>query len=547
MRRKVKSSKPFSFESRDIGTNNYIIMRRIAFLCLTLFTLLGIKAQTETVNIGKTIDGDSVMATQKVLPYPIYKINGGNSNTLAILTLKKSYNTFSLTNGITCVSALDKETKEIRWTVDKKGLITNATPTSQGILICNNNKTILLDDNDGGERWSIKLYPTYMNDSLDVIIGYKTNSASDSKLRAYRLSTGEQLWETKVKHSVSWGWNDARELPGNRILVVADDIYVIHLQTGALQEYEAKTGFSDVKTSLLMGLAMAAGAVAGAMAFGGAGGYYYIPTYGPNVINGLSSNILQMDSCYFIADHNELRCFNNDMQMKWTYSYPTEKASASVLYGENNTVYMLNFGYGLRNGNDKVKHSKPFIASFNALTGEPFFFNTLKMKKDIVEDAFIAPWESFILFDDGMAYQRDINDSVIHITPWNTQEYGKLAACLHSTAYAYNESTHSFEPISYDGHDCPVFTSKGDLMMIDKDLNISKRYDTSVLYGVRFTKDDYACIRKRVTDKLFRYWIIQESGLPIVELTSLFNDMELLEKDVFLVQGNNLIYFELVR
>ncbi len=519
-------------------------MKRITILLLQITAILCMKAQTPSVNIGRTIDGDSVMANQKVMPYTIYKINGGNSNCLAILMQKTAAGAFS--GGTTCVSALDKDTKDILWTKEMKGVITHADPTKQGMLICNGNKTILLDNNDGHELWNIKLCPVYMNDSLDVIVGYKSNTTSDSNLKGYRLSTGEQLWETKVKHAVSWGWNDVQEMPGERILVVADDINVIHLLTGTCHSYDAKTGFSDVKTSILMGLAMAAGAVAGAAAFGG-GGYYYMPVYGPNVINGLSSNILQMDSCYFIADRNELRCFDKDMQQKWTYSYPTEKSSASFLYGENNTVYMLNFGYGLRNGNNKVKHSKPFIASFNALTGEPFFFNTLKMKKDIVEDAFIAPWESFILFDDGMAYQRDINDSIIHITPWDTKEHGELVACLHNTAYAYNDSTHCFDPISYDGHDCPVFTSKGNVMLIDKDLNITKNYDASVLYGIRFTKDDYACIRKRVTKGLFRYWIIQESGLPIVELTSIFNDMELLDKDVFLVEGNNLYYFELVR
>ncbi|MBR0523707.1 MAG: PQQ-binding-like beta-propeller repeat protein [Prevotella sp.] len=521
--------------------------KTIISIILILCTAISLQAQTQGVNIGKTIDGDSVMAEKKELPYPIYQINGGNSNTMAILMAVKETSAFSFSSSVTSVSALDKNTKEIRWTVEKKGVITNARPTCHGILINHSNKTIMLDDKDGHERWSIKLYPTYMNDSLDIIMGYKTNATSDSKLKAYRLSTGQMIWETKVKHSVSWGWNDAQMLPDKRILVVADDINVINIQTGALQTYDAKTGFSDVKSSILMGLAMAAGAVAGAAIAGGVGGYYYIPTYGQNVINGLSSNILQMDSCYFIVDRNELRCFNSDMQMKWTYSYPTEKASASILYGEHNTVYMLNFGYGLRNGNNKVKHSKPFIASFNALTGEPFFFNTLKMKKDIVEDAFIAPWESFILFDDGMAYQRDINDSVITITPWNTKEHGELVECLHNTAYVYNEGTHSFEAIAYDGHDCPVFTSTGELMIIDKDLNISKRYDTSTLYGIRFKKDDYACIRKRVTKNLYRYWFIQEAGLPIIEFTSLFNDMEMMGNDVFLVEGNNLLFFELVR
>ena len=54
----------------------------------------------------------------------------------------------------------------------------------------------LLDYENGKKRWDIKLQALLVSDSLDIVLGYKT--ATGSKVQAYRISTGQLLWEGKV-------------------------------------------------------------------------------------------------------------------------------------------------------------------------------------------------------------------------------------------------------------------------------------------------------------------------------------------------------------
>lgn len=71
-----------------------------------------------------------------------------------------------------------------------------------------------------------------------------------------------------MPHDKNWGWNNVIREDSIHWIVVADDLNRLNIRTGEVCVHKAKTGVSDVKGALLQGLAMAGGAIAGAMATG---------------------------------------------------------------------------------------------------------------------------------------------------------------------------------------------------------------------------------------------------------------------------------------
>ena len=106
------------------------------------------------------------------------------------------------------------------------------------------------------------------------------------------------------------------------------------------------------------------------------------------------------------------------MNQVWNYDFPSKTSAFSSLACNDSTLYMFNFGFGLRDGRQRTKMGRPFIAAFDKKTGACQFMNLLSLKKDMVEDAVLNPDGAFMLFDDGLAYKRDLNDSTVTISSW---------------------------------------------------------------------------------------------------------------------------------
>ena len=151
---------------------------------------------------------------------------------------------------------------------------------------------------------------------------------------------------------------------------------------------------------MLQGLAAVAVGVAGGVATGGAYYYSYVPIAN-NTITGLTSNILSQDSLYYWADRQHISCMDTAFNVVWQTEFPDVKASRSQLFVQDDKLFMLNYGYGLREGASRKKYGRPFIACYNLLNGEEIFFNQLSVKKDMIEDALRTDDALYMLFDDG--------------------------------------------------------------------------------------------------------------------------------------------------
>lgn len=512
-----------------------ILTASLLFLCLTAnadstakvkvaLTIDSTEVMAESLSFGRRIEGAIV---KPELDYMLLKFRETTKNG-KWLQNKGDIGAFSL-----------KESK-LLWTHPYDYSSSAVYCTKTGVIISNGKKVCLLDPATGEECWQSKFYPVQYDDSTNVIIGY--SNITSSKLSGYDLKTGQQLWTSKIPHSKNWGWNHVIREDSVHWLVVADDLNRLNISTGEVCAHDAKTGVTDVKNALFAGLAMAAGAAVGAMATGYA--VYPVGAVGSNVINQLHSNVVQDDSLYFFADREQLVCLDKSMKPVWSYEFPSKTSAFSQLVCNDSTLYMFNLGFGRKNGIQRTKMGRPFIAAFNKQTGTCKFMNMLSLKKDMVEDAVLNPDGAFMLFDDGLTYKRELNDSTVIISPWDIKEYGKLRAIITQPVYSYYKQKNMFDVIATDGIYFPVITDRGDIFMVDRELRISERFPANTLYWPICTVGDKMCVYSASSNSQ-DIWLVSLQGLPEMQLTIPIRGIGIAGGKLFLRNDERLYYLPL--
>lgn len=505
-----------------------------AFACLVLTAIISY-AQSETIVVGKKTDESDLKAQCYTFPQRIETFSISEQGDYLCISFRETSKSGKYLKNKGEIGLYDTQSNRLLWKHPINFGQSRINCLSNGVLIADiNNKITLLNKEDGTQQWETNLFPVYVDDSLGLVLGY--SAPTSGKLRAVNLKFGNQLWENKLTHQ--YGWNEVVEAEGNKRLIVADELHKLDFVTGELLTYSGKPGAHDTKAALLQGLAMAAGAALGTAVTGGM--YYgYVPIAN-NTITGLTSNILSQDSRYYWADRQQISCIDTAFNVVWQKEFPDVKASRSILFLQDDKLFMLNYGYGLREGKSRKKYGRPFIACYHPESGEELFFNPLSVKKDMIEDALRTDDALYMLFDDGMAYQ-ELTDSVVNIVPWDTERYGKLQGILPSTVYAANADRSAFQQLASDGEHCLVYNDQGTIYEVDKELNICNTYERERIYVPDIHLKDYLCVGNGKD-----YWFIHEIGMPVAHLETDFKKGQVIgNKLLLLTEQNQFLFLDL--
>jgi len=507
----------------------------ILFLVVVLSFGIEAKAQKDTVVvIGQKMDGTAMSVPALHFDKSVFTYNfSGDENYLCVSyrNLSKDGKSWKNSGKISYINF--KDHREL-WSKSINYQSQRAMCVKSGVLFSDVNN-IFYKDNAGVEPWSTVSSLVQINDSLNLVFGY--DYMFPNTLRAYSLIDGTELWKTKVSHD--YGWSDQIDLSPSQKLVVADNLYRINLSTGETLQYPLKVGKPDVGRMLLQGLAAAAAAGVGAAVTGSQ--YYYTPvTIKNNVINGMVSNICQNDSVYYIADREKVSCVDTLLQPKWTCEIPDNMSSHSALLVNGDRLYMLNMGYGLKDGYRRVKRGTPFLASYDLHTGKQIYMNILSPKKDMIEGVIATKDAFFMLFDDGLVYQNVV-DTTVSRHDWNVEKYGKLYQFVTDTVYVIDSIKGNFTPVYFDGANCPVYSDNGHLYVVDKDLNIKADYPENLIYTPCVGMKDYFCVNKDDD-----FWFIHKLGLPVTHFNSVVLHGEFVGKKLtLLTDKNDLLFIDL--
>lgn len=512
----------------------------ILTLLLLLLCLTSEADNTAKVKVGVTIDSTEVMAESQSFGRRIDGTVIDPGLDYILLKFRETTKSGKWLQNKGDIGVFSLKESKLLWTHPYDYSSSSVYCTKTGVIISNGKKVCLLDPVTGEERWNNKFYLVQYDDSTNMILGY--SGLRSSKLSGYDLKTGQQLWTTKLPHDKNWGWNHVISEDSVHWLIVADDLNRLDIRSGEVGVHHAKTGVTDVKNMLLSGLVMATGALVGAMATGYA--TYPVGVVAPHVINQLHSNVLQDDSLYYFADRERLVCLDKSMKTVWSYEFLSKTSAFSQLVCQDSTVYMFNMGFGRRDGVQPTKMGRPFIAAFNKLTGACKFMNMLSLKKDMVEDAVLNPDGAFMLFDDGLAYKRELNDSSVIISPWNVEEYGKLREIITQPVYSYYKLKDMFDVIATDGFYFPVITERGDIFMVDRELRISERFPSNTLYWPVCVVGDRMCVYS-ISANGQDVWLVSLQGLPEMRLTIPIYGVGIAGGRMFLRNDERLYYLPL--
>lgn len=514
---------------------NYLILAALLLMCSSS------KADnTSKATVGLTIDSAAVVAESQSFGRRIHDVVTREGLDYMLLKFRETTKSGKWLQFKGEIGAFSIKEFKLLWTYPFDYRNSLAYCTKAGVAVTKGNKFIMLDPNTGSVRWQDKFTPVQFDDSTNIVVGY--SGPRSSKLSGYDMTTGQLLWTASMPHDKNWGWNHVIREDSVHWLVVADDLNRLNIRTGEVYAYEAKTGVTDVKGSILSGLLIASAGVVGAMATGYAA--YPAGVVGPNVINQLHSNVVQDDSVFFFADREQMACLDKDMKTVWSYEFPSKTSAFSRLVCNDSTLYMFNLGFGLKNGQQRAKMGRPFIAAFDKRTGACQFMNMLSLKKDMVEDAVLNPDGAFMLFDDGLAYKRELDDSTVTVSPWDVKEHGQLSAIITQPVYTNYNLKNMFDVIASDGIYFPVITESGNIFMVDKELRISEHFPAYSLYWPLCTVGDRMCIYSP-TSRRQDIWLVSLQGLPEIQLTIPIRGVGIAGGKLFLNNDERLYYLPL--
>ena len=417
--------------------------------------------------------------------------------------------------------------------------VRNMMWTRQGLLLSNGNTLRMLDPRTQQEKWKNKLALLMVDDSLDVAVGYK--SAVSGKLCALRLSTGEMLWELKVSHNTNWGWNDARRVGKSSVLVMNDHLMLIDLLTGEYKIHHARTSYTETGKAFMAGLAMGIAGVSMGIMTGNAA--YYVPNVNQFTVSHLNSNIFQKGEYSYVSDRDSLYCFDNSLNVIWSYGFSRKALGGSQLFSRGERLYLLNEGYGLKASGFKKPQGIPSLSSFDMMTGERHNTVCYATRKKVIEGTVVSHDGVFVAFDDSIAYQT-LDDTVAHVRPWNVKAYGRIIVVPQDTIYAYREGDTAPTPLFNAEGRYIVITDKSKMFCIDRQLKITDDYSADKFYQVCERYGDCRFIMKREKTG-YDFWIIRSSGSPVGHITLDVQAAAMQNGVLFLLCGSKLISIDL--
>ncbi len=503
-------------------------------LVLVLVLIFGVDAvaQKDTVVvIGRIMDGTALSVPALHFKTSVFTFNfSANGNYLCICyrNLSKSGKYWNNCGEISYYNL--NERREL-WRNPINYQTTCAICTNKGILKLSGINSFY-SNNGGIKLWKNTASLIQTEESHNLFFGYE--NPNSSKLSAYSLTDGSELWNIEVSHE--YGWNDQINISTSDKLIVTDNLYRINFSTGAVFQYPLKVGMPDNKKVFpeVRSMLIKAGAYIDLW------GRYYENTpmmTNENGITGMVSNICQNDSVYYIADCEKVSCVDTLLQPRWTCNIPNNLASHSHLFINGERLYMLNMGYGLKNGSYRVKCGKPFLASYDIHTGKQIYMNMLSPKKAMIEGAIATKGAFFMLFDNGLTYQNVV-DTTINRHYWDVEKYGKLHLLITDTIYVIDSIRGNFTPVCFDGVNCPVYSDNGHVYIVDKNLNIKADYPRNLIYIQYARMKNYSCI-VRNND----LWIVYKFGLPIAHLKISIRHAEICDNKLMLLTRNNDLLF----
>lgn len=315
----------------------------------------------DEIEIGKTVQGMPAIAKHFKSKYTITGCYYDHKRGHLLLLLNKL---IKLGNN---VAPSDKYVSLLFDIHNYKTYWINETQSTWGIYhLCGSNtfiiykpqkKSICYNIATGDVLWEHKEKIQFLDERYNIAI--------TSKGEALDLTTGKSLWEYKIDDQV--GWNNLVYLNDTTILLAANGIYCINILNGKGWHHPATTWST----------------------FGAMQG---------NIMRGICSNILVAGNDIYWASKKAFTRYDLEGKIIWEKELPRDsisnidiamdKSNSNIIFYNTGYAYEAVAGYGwsihspifLSEHHVNQKYGKPFLASYNTLTGKPNYTMSIPHK-----------------------------------------------------------------------------------------------------------------------------------------------------------------------
>lgn len=267
--------------------------------------------------------------------------------------------------------------------------------------------------NFNGEKiWSTKDEAVLADRKNNVVI-CSQNRAGDAMV-GYDMSTGRELWHVKIpfKKHYPWGgiFNDKEDR--RMYYLMSDSLIRLNIVTGDTIRHSFSAGVKEPMKSRFTLTKMrkpSSAAFAREMAFSAVTGA---------ILTGTHSNIVAKGDSLFVADAENVYCFDKSLKTIWQTAIPQGMGAKSDLQVKDGKVCLQNYGVAFQNG-IIGRCGKPFFASYDRNTGRQLAFDVAGIEKKIVGGIHVEG-RTFWQTDKAFLYTDD-GDSIAHEIKWKAQ------------------------------------------------------------------------------------------------------------------------------
>lgn len=254
--------------------------------------------------------------------------------------------------------------------------------------------------------WSAT-YPAELNVRANNIVLCRID---DKTLAGYDAPTGKELWRKVITDKTHNLWCNYLWLDSGKLYLLADSLVCLNLRTGHIKRRKFSAGAPKMNTisfkpELLQNNPTPAIKLERALS----------AKVDRKFDTGLHSNFAFKGDSLFIADADNLYCYDLELNPIWRTPLPKEMTSKSKIRLSGNKIYLLNFGFVFSNGN-KRDRGIPFAAAYNIDDGKQISLTYPQLDKKIVDgfytDSGRIYWQTnkgFFYCDEGDGAVKKLN------------------------------------------------------------------------------------------------------------------------------------------
>jgi hypothetical protein len=392
--------------------------------------------------------------------------------------------------------------------------------------------SVLLDVHTGKRQRDVANIFYYYDSNHNVGMGYRLLQGINRQnmLEGIDFADGSLLWRRPVNRDFSW--NDVIGINDTTLLVVAGGLHTIDPRNGSGWSYDTRTGKKDYTRTIAANVfGIAAGLMTG----------HYTVTTGYDAITDVVSNVLADDESILMASANDLVKLDMQGNTLWQQPLKGREAGMSFIWYYHDLVCIVNSGSAFM-GNYRIATGTPFLAAYDAETGEEVFKTYIESeKRDFIRGFDIDGDTILMVFRDRIARYSVTDGELLHERETGALGNGDLMDFIGDQVFRQEIEGVYYSMAAFDSEHHYVYTNSGTILTFDYDFELVDDVSRDDLFILHMAGPGYYLIRNATESRS----VLLDSNLQVLADLNTAADVFQNGSRLYFIEGNDLVELNL--